>query len=199
MPTPSDAAYWDAIYREGTPGWDKGRPSPPIVRMIGEKVIPAGSWVCVIGAGKGQEAIALAKAGYRVTAVDFAEEAVKGVRENAKAAGVELDVQQRDLFTLPTDFRATFHAILEHTCFCAIETTRRAEYVDVVHACLRENGILFGLFYAHGRNGGPPFTTDEAEVRKLFEPRFTVERLVKAPDSFPERANSELEFVFRRK
>ena len=191
----SSAKYWNDVYLEGSPGWDKGKPSPPIARMIGEYPVAPGGWVCVVGAGKGQEAVALAKAGYRVTAVDFAEEAVKAMR----AANANMDVQQRDIFTLAKDFGSTFHGICEHTCFCAIDPKRREEYADVMHACLKEDGVLFGLFYNHGREGGPPFDTTEAEIRRIFEPKFNFERLRRAPDSFPERADKEWEFIFRRR
>jgi hypothetical protein len=62
-----------------------------------------------------------------------------------------------------------------------------------------KGGVLFGLFSAHGREGGPPFDTSEAEVRRLFEARFTIERLRVAPDSFEVRKGVELEAVFRAK
>lgn len=190
----NDPKYWNDVYLEGTPGWDKGRASPPIARMIGEGIVPPGGWVCVVGAGKGHEAVALAKAGYRATAVDFAEEAVKAMR----AAHAMLDIQQRDIFTLPADFTATFDAICEHTCFCAIDPKRRVEYADAMRTCLKPGGLLFGLFYDHGREGGPPFTTTEPEIRSIFEAGFTFERFLIAPDSLPERAGKEREFVFRR-
>lgn len=191
MPSPPmageelSAKGWNDRYKAGDTRWNKGAPAPPIVRLAAEGIIPKDAWVAVVGAGTGHEALHLAAQGYRVTAIDFAEEAAKAIRASAKERGLAVDVQQRDLFTLPADFRGTFHAIVEHTCFCAIDPARRADYVDAVHACLKADGLLLGLFYAHGRPGGPPFTTDEAEVRRLFEPRFDLLRLAPPPTPSP--------------
>ncbi|HVO31459.1 MAG TPA: methyltransferase domain-containing protein [bacterium] len=199
MGDPSDPKTWNDLYLAGDAGWDKGEPSPPIVRLVAEGHIAPGSLVCVVGAGRGHEALLLAEKGYKVTAVDFAEEAAKAMRDAAAKRKVVVDVRQRDLFTLAKDYGRTFHAIVEHTCFCAIDPARRAEYVKVMHDCLRAGGILLGLFYAHNRPGGPPFTTTEEEVRRLFEPLFEIERLVVAKDSFEARKGNELEFIFRKK
>lgn len=189
-----DAAYWNDLYLKGDTGWDKGAPSPPIARLLREGHLVKGASIAVIGAGRGHDAIEAARCGYRVTAIDFAPEAVKASRENAAKAGVErLEVREEDVFGLI----GPFDAICEHTCFCAIDVARRAEYVEVVADALNPNGVLFGVFYAHGKEGGPPFDTNEAELRRLFEPRFTIERLRRAPDSFEPRAGKELEAVFR--
>jgi len=194
----SAPSYWNDLYLAGDAGWDKGKPSPPIVRMAGEKgLLPAGASIAVLGAGRGHEAVALAKKGFRVTAIDFAAEAVKAIRANAKKAKVELEALQADVFTLPASHAGAFDAALEHTCFCAIDPERRAEYAAMARAILKPGGIFFGLFYAHGRDGGPPFTTTEAEVRRLFAPHFGIDRLVVPKDGFPERKGNELEFVFR--
>lgn len=189
-----DAAYWNDLYLKGDTGWDKGAPSPPLVRMLREGIVPKGASLAVIGAGRGHDAVEAARQGYQVTAIDFAPEAIKGIRENAARAGVQLEAVEQDVF----DLEGPFDAILEHTCFCAIDVARRAEYVDTIFHALRPGGVLFGLFYAHGKDGGPPFDTSEAEVRDLFAPHFHIQRLLRAPDSFPNRAGKELEFVFRR-
>ena len=143
--------------------------------------MPVGASIAVIGAGRGHDAIEAARLGYRVTAIDFAPEALKGIAENASKAGVQLETRLEDVFAL----KGPFDAVLEHTCFCAIDVERRAEYVEAVARALKPGGTLFGVFYAHGREGGPPFDVTEAEVRRLFSKRFKVERLLRAPDGFP--------------
>jgi cyclopropane fatty-acyl-phospholipid synthase-like methyltransferase len=190
-----DAQYWNSLYLSGDTGWDKGRPSPPIARMLREGVIAPGASVAVIGCGKGYDAIEAARAGFRVTAVDFAPEAIKAVQENAAQAQVTLTALQRDLFEL----EGRFDAIIEHTCFCAIDVELRPKYVEKVCALLEPKGTLFGVFYAHGKPGGPPFDTSEAEVRALFSSRFELERLRVAPDSLENRAGKELEAVLRKR
>lgn len=189
----STAQYWNELYLKNDAGWDKGAVSPPIARLLREGLVPKGGRIAVIGAGRGHESVEAAALGYRVSSIDFAEEACKAVA--AKGGGIE--VLQEDLFRLPKRRPKHYDAVLEHTCFCAIDVQRRPEYVEAVHAIVKPDGVLFGLFYAHGREGGPPFDTSEAEVRRLFEPKFRIERLVVARDSFENRAGKELEAVFR--
>lgn len=198
MPDISSPDYWNALYLANDAGWDKGRVSPPIARMVRDGLLAKAARVAVVGAGRGHEAIELARAGLTVTAIDFAEEAAKAMRAAAEKAGVAMEVLQEDVFALPRVRPAAFDAACEHTCFCAIDPARRAEYVEAIHGTLAKGGLFFGLFYAHDKPGGPPHTTTEAEVRTLFTPRFAIERLVIAPDSFPNRQDAELEFVFRR-
>ena len=204
--------YWNAIYLANDAGWDKGRAAPPIARLAKERVVPAGATVCVLGAGRGHEAFVLAAEGYAVTAVDFAEEAAKAMRARGGAIDersesgrptspkgeAAIDVLQEDVFALARTHAGSFDAALEHTCFCAIDVARRTEYAAMTRAIVKPGGVFFGLFYAHSKPGGPPFTTTEREVRELFAPLFTIERLVVPADSFENRAGNELEFVFRR-
>ncbi len=192
----SSAEYWNALYVKGDTGWDKGVCSPPIARMLKEGLAGPGAQLAVLGAGRGYEALEAARLGYRVSAIDFAEEATRSVAAAAEAAGLQVEALQEDLFKLPKRRPATYDAALEQTCFCAIAIARRAEYVEAVHALLKKGGVLFGLFYAHGKPGGPPFDTHEAELRRLFSPRFELVRLACAKDSFEHRAGKELEAVF---
>jgi SAM-dependent methyltransferase len=185
---PSKADYWNQLYLTGEAGWDKGTPSPPIARMMREGRLARGSKVAVIGAGKGHEAKLGASLGFEVSAVDFAPEAVKALR----AAG-GFEVLERDLFDLPRTHSGVFDAVLEHTCFCAIPVSKRDEYVQTVAKLLKPGGWLFGLFYATGKEGGPPFATTEAEVRQRFEKDFSIVKLATAPDSFEARAGREIE------
>lgn len=194
-----DRDHWNARYASRDTPWDKGDVAPPIARLVAEGVLPAGGRVLVPGAGTGHEALHLARAGFRVVALDFARLAVEAMRERATAAGVALDARQQDVFEIAGTDPAAFDAVVEHTIFCAIAPGRRSEYARVIHDALAPRGIFTGLFYAHGREAGPPFTTGEAEVRGIFGGLFEIERLAVAPDSFPERAGAELEFVFRRR
>lgn len=193
----NDPGHWEAVYKSGEIRWDKGRASPPLVRLADEGVIPKGARVAVPGAGKGHDAVMLAKHGYAVTAIDFAPSAADAMRANAKAAGVEMRVIQGDVFELAS--RGPFDAVVEHTIFCAIDPEKKRRFSDAVTASLVTGGLYLGVFYAHGKEGGPPYTTTEAEVRELYESRYEIVRLRRAPDGFPERLGNELEFVFRKK
>lgn len=186
-----DPQFWQKHYDEGAPPWDHGKPSPPIVRLAESGALPQGK-LCVLGCGWGHDAIWFATRGWSVTAVDFAEGAVAGARKRAAEAGARVRLLKMDLFHLPRTHRRRFDLVLEHTCFCAIRPERRAAYVDVVRSILRPGGTFFGVFYNHGEKGGPPFTVDAREVRRLFSPHFEIHLLETARGSFPNRAGKEL-------
>ncbi len=192
----SRADYWSAIYRANDAGWDKGRCSPPIARLLREGLVPEGGTIAVVGCGRGWEAVEAARLGYRVTAVDFAPEALEGLAVNARAAGVSVEPLLADVFDLGALRPKHFDGVLEHTCLCAVSPTRRAEYLAAMAATLEPGGVYFGLLYAHGRPGGPPFDLQEPEARALLR-GFAVERLQVAQDSFDMRRGHELEVVAR--
>ena len=187
MSGPSDAAFWEALYREGGDGWELGFATPPLVRWFATHS-PRGKRALVVGCGRGHEARLLDQAGARVTAIDFAAPAVAAARESSH--GQAIDYRQLDLFALPATGER-WDLIVEHTCFCAIDPARRDEYVEVVAGALVPRGELLALFYAHGRPGGPPFTVDDEEIRRRFEPRFEIGLYETPSDSIVRRAGNE--------
>jgi SAM-dependent methyltransferase len=187
--------YWSALYQAGDTGWDKGRCTPPIARLLQERVIAPGARLAVIGCGRGHEALEAARLGYLVMAIDFAPEAIAAVKSSAQQQGLDLDAAEADVFDLARRWPGEFDAILEHTCLCAVDPARRDEYVTAVAGALKSGGVLFGLFYACDKPTSPPYTIDRAEVLTRFSPRFDFVRLVTAPDSFENRAGNELEFI----
>ena len=185
----SSPSYWEDLYHRRGDGWEKGRPAPPILRLAAS--LPSGR-VAVLGCGRGHEASALARMGWEATGFDFAAPAVAAARRRRGLARFE----QADLFELPRRYPGAFDAVCEHTCFCAIDPARRGEYVRAVAAILRPGGAFFGLLYANGRPGGPPFDTTASEIRRRFSPRFRISRLEVPPDSHPGREGKELLALF---
>jgi len=80
------AGEFASMYAEGIPPWQIDRPQGEVLRLIeqGTFVSP----VLDIGCGTGDNAIALARSGYRVVGVDAVEEALR--RARAKAAKEKL-------------------------------------------------------------------------------------------------------------
>jgi methyl halide transferase len=131
--------------------------------------------VAVPGCGRGHDARLLARHGYRVSAFDFAEAAVTEARRLARAEGVDVAVEQRDVFALGRDYTAAFDGVWEYTCFCAIDPARREEYASVLHAILRPGGLLLACFYPlREGDDGPPFPVSRADIDRVLAGRFTV-------------------------
>ncbi len=186
------AEYWERHYREGNLAWDLGAPAPPFVDLLSEPDAPQPGSMLVLGAGRGHDAVLFAQHGFDVTAVDFAYGAVVEMALAAQRANVRVNAVQQDIFAMPSEYMHRFDYALEHTCFCAIDPARRGEYVQVVQRLLKPGGLFIAIFFTHGRPGGPPFTTSEGEVRLLFEPYFSIERLETPSRSVESRQGLEL-------
>jgi methyl halide transferase len=190
--TPSEPSYWSNAYTVGRDGWELGRAAPPLARWFASPANdPRGLRTIVVGCGRGHEAILLARLGAQVVAVDFAPEALVAARALAAKAGVTIDFRERDVFTLAQD-PERYQLWVEHCCFCAIDPARRDENLRVAASVLEPGARFTGLFWAHGRPGGPPFTVDEPTLRAHLAPHLSVDHLEIPPDSVPLRQSDEL-------
>lgn len=82
--TRSTAQFWDDFYAEKDTVWS-GKPNALLVRQVAD--LPPGT-VLDLGCGEGGDAIWLAQRGWRVTAVDVSDVALRRGAAHAKEAGV---------------------------------------------------------------------------------------------------------------
>jgi len=193
------AEFWEACYESEMDGWDLGGPTPVFERLASE--MPKGK-ICVIGCGRGYDAVAFAKAGFDVTAIDFSRNAVMDARENARKEGVDIQVLRENIFDLPENLFYQFDYVMEYTCFCAISPTRRFEYDRVVWQLLKANGKLLGLFLPLDKEleeGGPPWGVEISELHKLFGLHWNLEYEEMPRESIERRADREILMVWRKK
>ncbi|RPJ19212.1 MAG: class I SAM-dependent methyltransferase, partial [Chloroflexi bacterium] len=81
--------YW--YFRQ--PPWDTGVSPPELLEFIQEH---KPGCAIDIGCGTGTNVITLARAGWKVTGVDFAPRAVKIAREKVGKAGIQAELLVRD-------------------------------------------------------------------------------------------------------
>ena len=138
---------------------------------------------------------------FKVTAVDFAPEAIKSLNKLVNKKKVNLTVLQEDIFNLEEQFFVYFDYVIEQTCFCAIHPTRRLDYAHLVKNILKKNGRLIGLWLPLNKKiseGGPPYGTSVKEVKSYFKNLWEVEI-----EEFPElsvssRINKEKLIIFKK-
>lgn len=156
---------WNEKYLTGATGWDRGGVSPALHAWLeGGELAPCR--ILIPGCGYGHEAVALARLGFAVTALDIAPAPLDRLGEELARAEVKAELVQAD--ALHWQPAAPFDAIYEQTCLCALEPAHWLVYEAQLQAWLRPGGRLFALFMQTNRAGGPPFHCALPDMRALF-------------------------------
>ncbi len=195
---------WNARYLAEETPWEKGAPAPPLLELL-EKTDSAfwgGGTVLVPGCGTGHDVRALSATGLDVLGLDLAEQAVMKSRSHPATGNEKYELGD----FLDPEWRAgkSFSAIWEHTCFCAIDPSRRPEYAKACAELIEPGGHLVGVFFLTpnkpGEEGaGPPFNSSIEELDARFGPRFDrVESRVPGR-VYPGREGDEWLAIYRRK
>jgi len=162
---PLTRCYWQARYDEGKTGWDRGGSSPVLLRWLDTGDLRP-CRILVPGCGRGHEVVALAKAGFNVTGIDFAPAAVEAVRAQLARDGLAAEIVSSDLFAYRPE--RPFEAIYEQTCLCALSPQRWDEYEQRLATWLEPGGRLFAAFMQTDSPEGPPFACPPDAMRQLF-------------------------------
>ena len=160
---------WDARYEEGTPHWDVGGPSPPLLHFLERGELPSSGTVLVPGCGSGHELPVLARAGHAPVGLDFAPRAVEAARARLEEAGesgrvLEADVLDPGIALEPDSVDWVF----EQTCFCALPPDRRGDYVRTLARLVRPGGEVWALHMRTAYSERPPYDSDPDEVVALY-------------------------------
>ena len=190
--------FWENLYISDDAGWDLGGPTP-VFKTIFSTIKP--KKICIIGCGKGYDAVMFARNNFNVTAIDFAPSAVKSLKSLAKKNKVIINVLEKDIFSLATQYNNSFDYVLEQTCFCAIHPSKRKEYEKLVYRILKTNGKIIGLWFPLDKDindGGPPYGTTVEEVKSLFRKRWMLESEEFPKESIKSRKCREKLIIFKK-
>jgi SAM-dependent methyltransferase len=167
---------WDAIYSDMRPDelpWNAGGPDAELVRLVESGVIPVGRAID-LGTGPGHDAVCLAKAGFKVLAVDIAPSAIELAKANAKRAGlgVAIDFRVEDVLRLSSPANsATF--INDRGCFHELAAKDRETYVRHIYDVLVPGGHLFLRTFSEKEPPRPgPHRFTKGELEDLFSAKF---------------------------
>lgn len=172
-----DSAFWQQRFASGDLPWDRGAPGPQLDAWLADGSLAPGR-IVVPGCGSGHEVEALARAGFAVSAVDYASGAVALTRERLARAGLAAEVVQADVLEwqpAAATHGAGLDAIYEQTCLCALHPDHWSAYAARLHAWLRPGGRLALLAMQALREGarsgrieGPPYHVDINALRALL-------------------------------
>lgn len=150
---------WETRHRMGAP---PGAPEPSVVEWL--DLLPRGLALDV-AAGSGRHSLLLARAGFTVVAIDYAEAALRTLQSIARAEKLFVSLLAADLGSFPLP-RGRFDAILN------VNFLDRALVPRLVDA-LRPGGvILFDTFLidqaATGHPRNPDFMLQHYELREML-------------------------------
>tara|TARA_B100001027_G_scaffold213879_1_gene185222 strand:+ start:1016 stop:1663 length:648 start_codon:yes stop_codon:yes gene_type:complete len=190
--------FWEGLYQTNDDKWDLKEATPIFKKLATE--LPLGR-VCIIGCGRGYDAIAFAEKGFHVTAIDFAPSPISSLKNMANLMGVSLEIIRKDIFDLLPEYHDSFDYVLEQTCFCAIHPSRRKEYENIVKGILKIGGHLVGLWFPLDKDieeEGPPYGTTIEEVKSTFDSGWGIIKEEFSEYSIKPRKGREKLVVFKR-
>ena len=192
-PTPFD---WAGRYRDENTPWDLGGPHPEILRRLAAGELGAPSRVLVPGCGRGYDALALAEAGWSVTAVDVVALDTPALR-SLRARGGRYVVTD----ALAFDAGEPFDLVLDHTFFCALAPAQRPAWGGMIERVLAAEGTLAVLVFPCGKTpaeGGPPHGMSASDLALALGNGFVLVRDEPALERVERRKWEERWEVFRR-
>jgi SAM-dependent methyltransferase len=163
--------WFEALYREAEEGkstvpWVDYHPTPPLVGFwIQHPQQTAGKSALVVGSGFGDDAEQLAAWGYRTTAFDISETAVRNTRKRFPNSRVEYHVA--DLLELPAHWGGQFDFVLESHTLQVLPAALRTQATKNIADFLRPGGHLLVIARQRGPSdpeGQMPWPLTRAEI-----------------------------------
>ncbi len=203
-PIAARAAFWDArfgseLYTYGT------RPNTFVAEEAHR--FPAGAELLDLGAGEGRNAVFLAEQGYRVTALDYAEEGLRNPRALAAERGVAVETVLADLgYWMPNRQWAGLVCTFVH-----LRLGERLRFYTAVQAALKPGALLVAEWFRPEQrtdgytSGGPPTLDLMVKPRELEQHFIWGDILLCEPTdvtlnegSFHQGPAATVRFIFRK-
>lgn len=186
-----DDKYWDERYQNSQTPWDIGYASQPLTEYI-DQLTNHDIEILIPGAGSSYEAIYLHSKGFKnITVADISSVAIEKLH---KTLPKEINIYHGDFF----DIDKKFDLIIEQTFFCALDPSRREDYVLKVYELLKINGKLVGVLFNTNFPAGPPFGGNVEEYISLFSGDFNIRRMELCYNSIKPRMGSEIFIILSK-
>jgi cyclopropane fatty-acyl-phospholipid synthase-like methyltransferase len=128
------------------PPWDSGIIPPEVEEFI--RFASPGR-ALDLGCGTGTSSLGLARAGWKVTGVDFTRRAVSIAKRKGRAASLNLEFLVGNVTQLPQSvFTHRYDLILDIGCFHGLSPSGKASYLNQLEHLLAPEGtwLLYGFF-----------------------------------------------------
>lgn len=162
--------FWSQLYNHNDTGWDLNSHHPALDQLIPQLKLSK-SRVAILGSGRSHDAAFFARQGHLVTAFDYSEVALA---EAKKLYGdiPNLKFVTADIFNLPNGWNGQFDVVFDHTLYCAVLPSLRAQLGKIWSRLLVSSGFLLGIFFVVEKRTGPPWGATEWEIRSRTMKQF---------------------------
>lgn len=176
----------------GQPPWDTGISPPELLEFI--QTHKPGRAID-IGCGTGTNVITLARAGWRVTGVDFAPRPISLAKRKLNAGNVQAELRVADATKLD-GISAPFDLAFDLGCFHSIPPNMQPKYLDQLERILAPDGffLLYGFLKADSAQTGTGLA--EADIDRIAARLTPVSR---HDGTDTARARSSAWFLFQKR
>jgi SAM-dependent methyltransferase len=160
-------------------------PDARVWALAGESADPRTHPVLDIGAGTGRNALALARRGHPVDAVEMTPKFADIIRAEAQREALGVRIIQRDVFATTEDLRQDYRLILLSEVVSDFRTTQQLRGVfELAARCLMPGGrLVFNAFLA--RPGYIPDNAARELGQQVYTTIFTRDELARAAGLLP--------------
>ena len=185
--------FWESVWEERSIRFHQIRINPRLKELFPRLKMKKGGQIFVPLCGKTHDIRWLTLQGHTILGVELSKVAVQeffeegGVKPTIQSedsferwSGRGVDVLQGDFFDLTPEQLKRVVGVYDRAALIALPSEMRIEYVNLLKNSLPDHVRLFLLTieYPVDEMEGPPFPVYEEEVRSLFSPELTVERLL---------------------
>lgn len=185
--SPRRSVDFDAMYRGVSPlgkpagglvPWDIGGPQPVIAEL--EQAGEISGNVLDAGCGLGDNAVFLARRGYRVVAFDSSPTAIEKARRGAEADGAEIQFRVADAMD-PSGLGHTFDTVVDSALYHCLDPEERVRYIAALHDVTGPGGVLHILCHSDLMTAAfaPHSCIGEDELRRVLANGWRISRLAR--------------------
>lgn len=193
-----DNTYWLNKWKKSDTKFDQDVPNQYLVRYLENLNLPSGSRIFVPLCGKSIDMFWLLHQGFKVVGIELSPIACEGffkqyglaykqtkINKLVKYEGEKIILYAGDYFALNKDELGTINAIYDRASLIALPEQLRGPYVELLFKLIEPNTqiLLLAISYDQNEMQGPPFSVNEAEVKKLFNKHACIEKLVDIKNS----------------
>ncbi len=191
-----EARFWHNKWQRGEIGFNQDRPHIALKKYWPDLGLTENSEVFVPLCGKSVDMIALQKQSHKIIGVEICLPAINDFfAENniqfTKHKNSEFDIYESgdykiyhgDFFKLKANHLRNIKAVYDRAALIALPKDMQKDYAEHLRQILPKGTVilLVTLEYDQSKISGPPFSTPQKQVEKLFASYCKIETIIKMP------------------